>query len=210
MNTDEVHDSNQLDERKRELKRLIAEADSRHHLATELELLRQYLRIDPANSFYRYRYGDSLRSIGASSDALRVLASLDVDAIPESKRYLVELSIAGIHEDRGEYSEANSRYIRAVDFRRDLTIPWIYLASFLAKQGKVEEATKVLEDALTCASGDLDEVYLNLGNYARAMGDYQRALQHYNSALAISADYPEAVLAVADLKDALQMGISAP
>lgn len=204
MNFSDDQQSDELDRRKAELRRQIAFAESRDHIATEIELLREYLQIDPASTRYRYQYGDSLRSAGMLDEAERVLRSTDIGEIPESRRYLVELSIARIHEDRGEFVEARNRYVRAVDLRRDSTVPWVFLAAFLAKQGKLDEATAVLRQA-TNATGDLDEVYLNLGNSARAMGQYKQALDYYNTAVSISPVYPEATLAIADLTEAMEI-----
>jgi len=187
-----------------DIRALIREADARDYAAMAVELLRLYLELDPDNSRFQYMYADNLRSLGRLGDAYVVLASLEFAKVPEEQQYLVELSRAQIHDDRGEWKEAEERYVAATRRRPASTVPWVYYGAFLSRQGRVDDAIAVFTQGLT-AEGDLDEVHFNLGNCARAQARYETAKNHYELALHIAPGDENYRLALDDVNSAIEV-----
>jgi tetratricopeptide (TPR) repeat protein len=181
-----------------QLRQKVEEANASDHPAAVVELLSEYMKLDRDDVRFRYICGDNLRSVGRPQEALAVFNDIDLAHVPEPRRYLIDLSVAQIYDDLGQFQPAEDRYRRAIQLRPDSTVPWIFLAGFLARRGRVKEAADVLRNAVA-ASGDLDEVHENLGNYARALGDYDIAKEHYLKSLDLSPGDPDVTRALDDV-----------
>ena len=60
----------------------------------------------------------------------------------------------------------------------------------LISQGKVEEATGLLQDVLHSDYPHKDEAYYLLGNAYRKQGNWQQALNHYGQAVELNPQSP--------------------
>ncbi|HMJ64862.1 MAG TPA: tetratricopeptide repeat protein [Candidatus Binatia bacterium] len=182
-----------------ELYEAAVEADNRDYCAAAVALFEQFLSTHPDHAFARFRYAQNLLAIGRISDAERHLLLAQQQGTPPEKRWLLDLMYGEIKKNRGDFAAAEADFRLAADKRPDSTVPWIYLAGALAKQERFAEACDILRRALS-ADGDIDEVYLNLGNNLRALGDYAAARQCYVRAFEFTAEhYKEAEQALKDL-----------
>ena len=100
---------------------------------------------------------------------------------------------------RSKPADAETHFRNAWQMNRQSTVPAIFLADALIKQEKFAGAKTVLLEGLS-AEGDVDEVYLNLGCVARAMGEYADARRYFLKALEISPEYPQAKRGLADVE----------
>ncbi len=181
----------------------IKEAEAADKTATACELLRLYLDLGGSKSYFQFLFAEQLRILGRSGEAETIFKDL-MALLPAKHAWRVALSLGLLYRDRGEFDKAQATYAECGTLRGESTIPWVYLGGFLASKGDIAEAVKVLTRGLD-AEGDRDEVYLNLGNCARAMGDYRTAIQHYSKAIGISPDYELARKALMDVQEALEV-----
>ena len=187
-----------------ELRTRIREAEAKDRPATATELLRVYLARAPSDQFYRYLYGENLRILGFLSQAEEMLHSVELEAVPENKRYLVELSIAKIYEAQGDLNLAEEHYAAATRATPRSTVPWVFFGGFLSVQGRLREAIEILTRGLT-AEGDTDEVHLNLAKCARGLGDFAGARGHYEAALRLAPDDQTVRAELDDLVEAMAL-----
>src|SRR5580765_1960114 len=146
----------------------------------------------------RYLYAQNLLRVGRSSDAEKQLVALSMH--PLKKQWLMDLSLGEIETTRGNLTKAEAFFREALKKNPESTVPYVYLGGALAHQERFQEACDVLSDGLK-AQGDINEVYLNLGNNKRALGDYAGARQCYLRALEFSSDhYKHADEALQDLE----------
>src|SRR5882762_2959952 len=145
------------------------EADKAGHSAAAVILFERFLKDRPNHSFARFVYGENLLNLGRISDAERNLST--VNDMPPGKEWLLDLARGKIESERGNLLRAEGYFRAAANKKPGSTVPWTYLGKCLTNQERFEEAGVILLNALN-ASGDVDEVYLNLGINKRALGDY--------------------------------------
>ncbi|WP_455388920.1 tetratricopeptide repeat protein [Petrachloros mirabilis] len=167
-----------------------------------VELLRPYLEKRPDHGYAWLLYGDSLRIIGRTTEALAAL-SRALELAPEGKKYLACNRIAVLHEQLTSQEEAEKWHRKATD-SADAAAPgwlWILRGANLARMERFEEALDCYETAATRDEVDVDEAFLNMGKVHRAKGDYARARRCFEKALEIDPDYSQAREALDSLKD---------
>ncbi len=88
------------------------------------------------------------------------------------------------------------RYKDAAHFAKDLTLQlpdcaevWKALAAALQFQGKIPEALKALQKAVSLSPQDA-ELHNNLGNTFADYGDFETAENHYQQAIALNSNHP--------------------
>ena len=155
----------------------------------------------PENTFYAYVRGKALRVVGRRTEAERMLLEAHADYIG-NEIYAVELALGDVCRDSNRPREAEEWYRRALTSAPNQTAPYVFLAGFLASQERFAEACAVLERG-TCATGDPDEVYLNLALNRRALGDLHGARTAAQRALEITPDYDEARKKLTDIEEAI-------
>ena len=62
----------------------------------------------------------------------------------------------------------------------------------ILQDGRIEEATGLLEDFISAGGTNLDRAYYLLGNAYRKKGDWQGAINNYLEAMEINPDSPAA------------------
>lgn len=186
-----------------QLLKMAKAADDDGRPATAVECLSAAsTRGDGLPSSFRVRLADNLRMIGRFDEARKILQ--EIDEVPESKTWLVNVHRGQIEFDAGNFQVAGQHFEMALEQSRDSTIPYVYLAKVYAKMQQDRKAIEILTAGLK-AEGDLDEVYLNLGYRYRASGKYQLAKEALTNALRITPDYPEAKAALRDIDSVLEM-----
>jgi tetratricopeptide (TPR) repeat protein len=169
---------------------------------TALVLVEKYLQERPDDPRFRVVHGDILRALCRYVDAEAVLRS-----IPEEERpgkYPIQLILGRVFEGRGDFDGAEEAYRNAVKITPEYTVPIVFLASIIARQGRFEEACRVLQDGLR-AEGDVDEVWRKLGDYNSVLGDLETAQHCYEMALEITPDYPEVKHSLLDINRAIDL-----
>ncbi len=149
-----------------------------------------------------FDYADALRTVGRRRDAEKVYNALDLESVPEKKRWLVHLFRGQLCQDAGRYGEAETLFRTAVSLNPLSTVPWIHLAASLAEQEKFEDAVSVLQGAEDL-DGDQDELHLIIGYSLRTLGRLPEAQSHLRKALTITPDYPEALETLNDVTAAI-------
>jgi tetratricopeptide (TPR) repeat protein len=110
-----------------------------------------------------------------------------------------------LHKQRGNYNEAEKWYRKAAELRTDDAAAEIFLGSVLFDRGDLAGAEEAYRRASRCSEGAFDEAWFNLGSVLRSQERYEEALTCFGKALQFTPDYREALLAKADVENALAL-----
>ncbi len=152
------------------------------------------------DGFAWFMYGDSLRVLGRTSEAIvaikKTLGLAPAGGLPD-----MHILLGKAYHDSGKFNEAEKCYAKAAEKDTDSSRGWLWIfrGINLAKLEKFEEATKCYSRALELEYNQ-DEAYLNLGYVSRAMGKYEEAADAFKKSLSITPDYPEAQEALESLE----------
>ena len=141
--------------------------------------------------------------MGRSREAEPLLLEAHSDFHGEAIEW-VEMVLGDVCRDTNRPREAEEWYRRAMTSAPGTTPPYIFLAGLLASQERFAEACAVLEQATT-ASGDVDEVHLNLALNRRALGDLDGARTAALTALQITPNDEDAQRVLTDIESAIRM-----
>jgi tetratricopeptide (TPR) repeat protein len=156
--------------------RALGEAGRGEEAASVFEMVTQTPGVSPeANRFALVFLGDQLEQLRRYPDAERAYREA-LDADPEDHE--VRLQLAIFYQDRGRIVEAREEIDRLLASLPPQSDPWFELtttaASLLSQQGRLEEATRMLEQALERKPDD-PELQLALIEALMARGEYRRA-----------------------------------
>ncbi len=179
------------------------DAETQGHYALAAELLRKVINCDPSRGDAKYRAARNLIEVGRISEAKGLLD--EITEVPESKRWLVELTLGQLRMAQFKPSLAEHYFRAALKLNPESTSPSVLLADCLMRQERTDEARRVLLKALR-AKGDLDEVYLNLGLILRMRSDYKSAKRYFLKALRLTPGYKNAQHLLRDVESCLKMG----
>ncbi len=168
--------------------------------AEGIELLQVHLRQNPDDDPRRLQLAKNLRDLGRTVEAEKLLLSLPDRLLGE--KYPPALSLGRLYQARCMRGEAERCFRKAAELEPGTTGTWVYLGIFYMLVGQLEMARATFERGLQ-AKGDIDEVYINLGNYYRAVADYATACDHYREGLKIDPEYPDAQHDLRDCEAAL-------
>jgi type IV pilus assembly protein PilF len=132
-------------------------------------------------------------------------------ALQENPRDPVVQSSAGlVYERLNETDKADRFFSKAVSLAPDDPDMQNNYAVFLCRHGKYDKGLKLFEKAAKNPSYTTPEsAYSNAGVCARQAGQVQRAEDLFRKALGIRADYPDALLQMADLSLARDAAMAA-
>ena len=178
-----------------------------------VEVLGKYLEHRSEDAHAWFLYGDSLRILGRSDEAMQPLlnAARLTSAQNLPKVYSV---LAQLRESSGNRQEAEEWYEKGVStsWGRECGWMWILRGANLAGCEDFVGASECHETATKC-EGDRDEAYYNWGAVLRAQGKYAEAAEAFNRALEISPEYTvaqEGLESVRDVNLAMQMVAAIP
>ncbi len=162
-----------------------------------VEILDPYLKKRPEHGQAWLLYGDSLRVIGRSSEAMPVLLKA-LEMAPEKEKSSIYGKIAFLCQKYRSPTEAEKWYdsatnceIEAIDWL------WMFKGANLAVLEKYEDSLKCFNKIISIKNSELtDEAYLNIGLVFRAMGKYEDSAEALGKALELNPDYEEAKLAL--------------
>lgn len=145
-----------------------------------------------------FRCVEQYRLSGKFTKALQILNKIDKKIISENEQYRYWLNKGGIHEERLEIDLALKAYYKCISFNVDSTIPYVYIANLLCIKEGYEKAIDILKSALN-KTGDIDEVYYNLGTAYARLGKLNEAVVAINKCLELDDNFPNAKNILDDL-----------
>ncbi len=165
-----------------------------------IELLGPYLQKRSTHVYAWYLYGDALRIVGRSEEAIKALKKA-LRKAPISFRAYVCARIGMVYEGNHSPRLAEKWFKRATEKEHcDQGWVWVYRGCLLASVGKFPESLFAHRQALKLKDVDKEEAHLNVGYVLRAMGQYAEACKHFKKALVIDPEYSEARSALEGLK----------
>lgn len=175
-----------------------------------VELLRPYLKLRPDHGSAWLLYGDALRIIGRSSEALPVLKKA-LDMAPETEKYHIYGKIALLHETYISPIEAKKWYELATECETE-SLDWLWLlkGANLAVLGEFEKGISCFQKVIGLNTDLKDEAFVNMGLAYRAIGQYKKAINSLNQAIEINPDNEEAksilegLLKISTIQETLQ------
>ena len=171
------------------------------HVATVVRLAEPWLMNHPDDLPVTCWYAESLFRMADYGKASSVLESALESFDKLGAKHFLYLTFGALERYRGCYSESEEWYREAIKTRPSYADPYIFLASALAKQGKLADAEHILRKAINCKNGAVDEAYYNLGLVLRGQGRFTESSDCLRSALGLDPDYEAANNALADLEN---------
>ena len=187
---------------KSEMRRLAEEANADEMPASAVLLYRKLLAKGDDRPSIRLQLSENLRQLERFSEAEQVID--EVKEVPDSKRWLIFLSKGEISMDKGDLASAEFYFRECAFAKPESTVPWVYLGRALFRLGRATEAIEALQSGLR-ATGDIDEVHLNLGLYARSIGDFPTAKKHLVKAAEMDSSCEKAKNALRDVSMCLEL-----
>jgi tetratricopeptide (TPR) repeat protein len=154
-------------------------------------LWRDVIRKNPAAWMAHYNLGMTLlagrkvdEAIGSFNESLRVK--------PGQPKALHSLGLALAQQ--GKLDDAVQRFQQAIEEDPAYSKAYANLGNALTMQGKKEEAAAAYRKALEVAPRDRDApiTHFNLANLLRERGDCHEAIPHYQEAIRLQPDFPQA------------------
>jgi tetratricopeptide (TPR) repeat protein len=178
------------------------------HDAQVVELLGQYLELQPEHDFNRKHthgwtlFGDALLGIGRAKEALPVLMTA-FEKAPEQSRGHVASRIARLLEAHISPRQAKKWHKAATDFcGLQEGWPWIFRGANYAALGDFKKAIACYEKAIKIDSAcDRAEAWLNMGYCYRALREYDNAVICFRKALTIDPRNKAAKMTLRALKE---------
>lgn len=164
---------------------------------TCLILVEKELKSNWGDESLRFWHAQKLTTIGRLKEAEAIYLDLLRSQVENSKLYLIRVALGEVFVERGEIQKAEKEFRYATECNPASTVSWVKLSECLFRQERFLEAIETLNLGLL-ASGDRDEVFLNLGHAKRATQDYAGAIESYKAALAINSGYDAARKALED------------
>ncbi len=182
-------------------KRLVHAHDSQYP-SVQMVVAQFGYRLFPNDPWWATQYGYAMSVIGRDAEAERAL--LAAHPHRDKNRERVEWLLGEVYQHQGRFDEAEKWYRLATTTAPSSTAPWVMLGGSLASRQRFRDACEVLEQGLH-ATGDVDEVYYNLGLNRRTLGDLEEAKKCFEAALAITPDYTLAQTALQGITEAIQI-----
>jgi tetratricopeptide (TPR) repeat protein len=151
-------------------------------------------------SFNLLQYVNQLRLSGNYSEAEKIISEISIEEIPSQYQFIFHVRKGMLHEDQGELDEAIESYRKSIERKTDETYPYVFLAVALSKKSRLDDAEKVLLEALE-KEGDVDEVNYNLSFVYAKKGEFKKAIQAIKKCIEIDPDYPNAKTWLADFEN---------
>ena len=172
-------------------------ADETGQCATAFECFHRVIAIEPTNDKAYYRAAKNLLQIGRISAAAHYLMQINRHAVP--KPWLIDIAFGELYLAQFKLAEAEKHFRSAWDIGKVSSVPAVFLADYLIKLERFNEASSVLLESLLTAQDELDEVYFNLAIIRRAESNYPAARDFLLKAIEIDPDYQDAARVLSDV-----------
>jgi len=164
-----------------------------------LERFAQALRLEPDNVFAQLGKVSALLSLRRYDDAMA--EARHGLAVHPDERSFADL-IGRIHFEQGDFVAAENAFRQSLRIQPDAVYAYANLNAALQRQGRVDEAMRVLQRGLEVRPNAW--LYGNLGNALFEKGDYPGAVSAFENAVSPAKGNPNDYLGWANLADALQ------
>lgn len=184
-------------------KKLAEKYDNKDWAFSSTYVWQKIVEENPTN-FNLAQYSDQLRLSGNYLKALQIFNKIEINKIPQGKKYLYHVLKGRIYQDKGELGNAIACFRESVKLEPNNTYPYIYLGTSLSTLSELEDAKNVLENALE-KEGDIDEVNYNLSLIYARQSDFEKAIALMEDCLEIDPEYPNAKVWLDDFKNMIRM-----
>ncbi|HBO44759.1 MAG TPA: hypothetical protein DD670_12685 [Planctomycetaceae bacterium] len=175
-----------------QLKECAVQAYRNDCLAAAVELLRPYVVRRPEDGYAWFVYGDVLRRMGLSLEAIAAFGKA-IEFAPDDSLADVHIQMGKTCNSIGEFAEAERHYAAATKhdpgFERGWL--WIFRGCNLARSGEFARALSCYLKAVEIGY-NVKEAYLNIGYALRAQGNYDSAADAFRKAMSLTPDCKEA------------------
>jgi len=189
------------------------EADNEHRAIHVVELLQPYLQLRPNHGQAWFIYGECLRIVGRSDEAMDALLKA-LELAPEQTKSNIFGRIGFLCRQHNSPREAEKWFKQATEnSKKPLGWSWILRGANLAIMGEYEKALDCYQEALDFEDIDRDEVFLNKGLVLRALKKYHEAKLAFQEALKVNPTYQEAqsnLEGLLDIEETLQKTAKMP
>jgi serine/threonine-protein kinase len=158
----------------------------------------QALHLDPANFFALYVKAETQRHARRYREARATLAEA-MGRFPRERVFLDELG--SIEYEQAHYAVAEQVFQRSIALEPDAVIAYANLSAALMRQGRADDAARVLQQGLQLRPNA--RLYTNLGNILFLRGDYVGAADAFENAVSPLHGDPGSYFKWANLGDAL-------
>jgi tetratricopeptide (TPR) repeat protein len=179
--------------------------------ATCHELVRAYMKRYPERSGGWVVYADVLTGLARYDEAIEALRKAERLARSENRQEPPDAFFAGqwglLYQTKKDFRRAALAFRRAVALQPDaknLTA----LAAVLVVKGQFAEARRHLQRAMRLGLDDPSTTVYNLALIARSRGQYADALKNLDAAIRHRPDYPLAIVARRDVREAIKLKAS--
>ncbi|UUZ55725.1 tetratricopeptide repeat protein [Massilia sp. H-1] len=157
------------------------------------------MRLEPDNVFALLGRTSALLTLRRYDEALT--QAKDGLAMHPDERSFADLT-GRIHFEQGDYAAAEKAFRQSLAIQPDAVYAYANLNAALQRQGRGDEAMRVLQRGLEVRPNAW--LYGNLGNALFAKGDYPGAVAAFENAVSPAKGNPNDYLGWANLADALQ------
>jgi serine/threonine-protein kinase len=156
------------------------------------------LHLDPTNQFAWYIKAETLRRARRYPDARTVLAEA-IRRFPRERVFVDELG--SVEYEQGNNAVAEQLFRRSISLEPDAATAYASLAGTLLRQGRLDDAARVLQQGLQVRP--YANLYVNLGNVLFMRGDYVGAADAFKNAVSSTHGDPRSYINWANLGDTL-------
>ncbi|KGF78367.1 hypothetical protein IA69_30655 [Massilia sp. JS1662] len=156
------------------------------------------LHLDPTNEFAWYIKAETLRRARRYPDARTVLAEA-MRRFPRERVFVDELG--SVEYEQGNNAAAEQLFRRSISLEPDAATAYASLAGTLLRDGRLDEAARVLQQGLQVRP--YANLYVNLGNVLFMRGDYVGASAAFENAVSSTHGDPRSYINWANLADTL-------
>jgi eukaryotic-like serine/threonine-protein kinase len=156
------------------------------------------LHLDPTNEFAWYIKAETLRRARRYPDARTVLAEA-IRRFPRERVFVDELG--SVEYEQGNNAAAEQLFRRSISLAPDAATAYASLAGTLLRQGRLDDAARVLQQGLQVRP--YANLYVNLGNVLFMRGDYVGAADAFKNAVSSTHGDPRSYINWANLGDTL-------
>ena len=146
------------------------------------------------------QYADQLGLSGKLDKAEEIVKNIRINDVPANFKFVYYVRMGMIYQDQYQIKKAIGEFKKSIKIGTEETYPYIFLAVLLKKQKKLEEAEKILLEALN-KKGDIDEVYYNLSMIYARKENYTDAITMMKECLKIDINYPNAKAFLEDFEN---------
>lgn len=167
--------------------------------ASTIRYARRYLLDHPRNGIAWHMLAAALVESGRYEEAEQALSKA-IQFCPLEKQQIPLAMMGHLFEQSGDYEQAVDWFRKAIAADPSDAKYHLYLGTVLAKQGKLHEAVEVLQKAIQCTEGRLDEAHLALGMVLRSLDRFPEAADCFREAIRVDSTGREARRALRDVE----------